>query len=164
MKSYLIEGKHSAKDIGNIASELQTNSGFRRCERVRIFYGALQDTNSIVPSQIEAHKDVLNLLVTDVTSENILIQCVVKHYGVDDTTNAKVVPLVLKAFYDVDALQEETIKKWHGSDSVENSFGGVDEEALKLVKEKATPFVAWLQQDDGDSSDSEDSSDSSDSA
>ena len=64
--------------------------------------------------------------------------------GGDALPLLKAVPLALKALYDVDAIEEEAVKAWHASDSVDAK-----------VKDKAKPFVVWLATADEDEDDDE---------
>ena len=75
----------------------------------------------------------------------------------------KLVPLVLKAFYDCDILSETTLISWFKAMAPsEHSDKKLTGDALALVKEKAAVFVHWLEQENEEASESS-NSDSSDS-
>ncbi|KAJ3417582.1 hypothetical protein HDV05_000039 [Chytridiales sp. JEL 0842] len=61
-------------------------------------------------------------------------------------------PLVLKAFYDEDLLDEEVVLAW--GDKVSKKF--VDKKTAAEIREKAGPFLNWLKEADEESEEEDD--------
>ena len=66
-------------------------------------------------------------------------------------------PVLIKQFYDEDALEEETILEWADEGRTEYTLDVVDEDTRAILRGEAEPVIAWLQDDseDDDSSDGE---------
>ncbi|KAK1417602.1 hypothetical protein QVD17_26732 [Tagetes erecta] len=71
-------------------------------------------------------------------SQLLLLRAVEDFCGKSNPNAVKEVPLVLKALYDVDILEEEYIVKWY-----EEGSSGVNKSSL--IWKNAKPFVEWLQ-------------------
>lgn len=66
-------------------------------------------------------------------------------------------PVMIKQFYDEDALEEETILEWAEEGRTEFTLGSVDEEIRAVLRGEAEPVVVWLQEADSDDEDDDDS-------
>nr|CAD1823363.1 unnamed protein product [Ananas comosus var. bracteatus] len=75
--------------------------------------------------------------VQDEASQLLLLQAIEVFCGKCRAEALKEVALVLKALYDADVLEEESIAQWYE----EGTAGGKSSKVLKNVK----PFVEWLQ-------------------
>ncbi|XP_020105740.1 eukaryotic translation initiation factor 5-like [Ananas comosus] len=75
--------------------------------------------------------------VQDEASQLLLLQAIEVFCGKCRAEALKEVALVLKALYDADVLEEESIAQWYE----EGTAGGKSSQVLKNVK----PFVEWLQ-------------------
>jgi translation initiation factor 5 len=62
-------------------------------------------------------------------------------------------PVMIKQFYDEDALEEETILEWADDGRSEYTLQAVDEESRAILRGEAEPVVNWLQEADSDSDD-----------
>lgn len=65
-------------------------------------------------------------------------------------------PVMIKQFYDEDALEEETILEWAEEGRTEFTLGSVDEEIRAVLRGEAEPVVVWLQAADSDDEDDDD--------
>jgi translation initiation factor 5 len=59
-------------------------------------------------------------------------------------------PVMMKQFYDEDALDEETILDWSDEGRSEYTFSSVDEETRAELRGEAEPLVIWLQEADSE--------------
>jgi translation initiation factor 5 len=64
-------------------------------------------------------------------------------------------PVMIKQFYDEDALAEETILEWADDGRTEFTLEEVDEESRAALRGEAEPVIAWLMEADSDSDDDE---------
>ena len=60
-------------------------------------------------------------------------------------------PVMIKQFYDEDALEEETIIEWSEDGRSEYTLDAVDEDTRAALRSEAEPVVVWLQEADSDS-------------
>lgn len=58
--------------------------------------------------------------------------------------------VMLKQFYDHDALEEETILEWADEGRSEYTLDAVDEETRAVLRGEAEPVVVWLQEADSE--------------
>ncbi|KAL8188971.1 hypothetical protein R6Q57_029491 [Mikania cordata] len=77
-------------------------------------------------------------------SQLLLLRAVEDFCGKSNPTAVKEVPLVLKALYDADILEEEYIVKWY-----EEGLSGGNKSSL--IWKNAKPFVEWLQSAESES-------------
>jgi hypothetical protein len=155
-------GKNDEEDLALQCVMAQTNGGFAPLDRTRILYPALEKLDKVGPSTITENAGLFKRIVKVDAAQLVLIGSVEMHYGMENTEMCKLVPLVLKAFYDCDVLSEATLISWFKAMAPsEHSDKKLTGDALALVKEKAAVFVHWLEQNEEDSDGSD--SDSSDS-
>lgn len=65
-------------------------------------------------------------------------------------------PVMIKQFYDEDALEEETILEWADDGRSDFTLDAVDEETRAVLRGEAEPVVVWLQEADSEDEDDED--------
>lgn len=93
--------------------------------------------------EVLKNKKYLAAAVPDEGAQVLLVKAI-EVFGSKCSAEAlKEVPVVLKALYDADILEEETIVQWYN----EAVAGGKNTQVLKNVK----PFVEWLQSADSES-------------
>ena len=155
-------GQNDEEDLALQCVMAQTNGGFAPLDRTRILYKALAKLDKVGPSSIESFKGLFKRVVKGEAAQLVLIGAIEMHYGIENPEMCKVVPLVLKAFFDCDLLSETTLISWFKAMAPsEHSDPQLTGDALALVKSKAAVFVHWLEQNEEEESDSD--SDSSDS-
>lgn len=79
-------------------------------------------------------------------AQEVLLVCIQTLCCVTNPELEKKLPVVLKAFYDLDLLEEEMIFKWH-----DKKPKGSSKEVMKKARAAALPFVTWLREADSDS-------------
>jgi translation initiation factor 5 len=88
------------------------------------------------------NKKYLAAAVPDEASQILLLQAIEAFCGKCSAEALKEVPVVLKALYDGDVLEEETILQWYN----EAVAAGKNSQAVKNAK----PVVEWLQSAESD--------------
>lgn len=68
-------------------------------------------------------------------------------------------PVLIKQFYDEDALAEETILEWADAGRTEYTLDVVDEDTRAALRGEAEPVVVWLQEAESEDDSDEDSED-----
>ena len=154
-------GKNDEEDLALQCVMAQTNGGFAPLDRTRILYKALAKLDKVGPTSIESFAGLFKRVVKGEAAQLVLIGAVEMHYGVDSTDLCKLVPLVLKAFFDHDILSESILIGWFKAMAPsEHSDPNLTGDALALVKSKAAVFVHWLEENDEEESGSDSGSDS----
>lgn len=92
--------------------------------------------------EVVKNKKYLAVAVPDEGAQTLLVQAIEAFGGKCNPEALKEVPVVLKALYDGDILDEETIVDWY-NDAV---AAGKDSQVVKNAK----PFVEWLQSAESD--------------
>ncbi|GJN00678.1 hypothetical protein PR202_ga17874 [Eleusine coracana subsp. coracana] len=87
--------------------------------------------------EVMKNKKYLAAAVPDEESQTFLVRAIEEFGGKCSAEALKEVPVVLKALYDGDVLEEETIVEWYDAAVA----AGRDSQVLKNAK----PFVEWLQ-------------------
>uniref|UniRef100_A0A0D3H5A2 W2 domain-containing protein n=1 Tax=Oryza barthii TaxID=65489 RepID=A0A0D3H5A2_9ORYZ len=93
--------------------------------------------------EVVKKKKFLSAAVPDEASQMVLLQALVAFGAKSSPEAVKEVPIVLKALYDGDVLDEEVITQWYN----ESVAGGKESQVVKNAK----PFVEWLQSADSES-------------
>uniref|UniRef100_A0A0E0E5W3 W2 domain-containing protein n=1 Tax=Oryza meridionalis TaxID=40149 RepID=A0A0E0E5W3_9ORYZ len=93
--------------------------------------------------EVVKKKKFLAAAVPDEASQMVLLQALVAFGAKSSPEAVKEVPIVLKALYDGDVLDEEVITQWYN----ESVAGGKESQVVKNAK----PFVEWLQSADSES-------------
>jgi hypothetical protein len=89
------------------------------------------------------------------TAQTVVLVCIERLCGERfEEALLKKAPHVLKAFYDLDLLEEEAIVHWSEKKSKTNN-----REVSKKVKKAAEPFITWLKEADEDDSEGDDEDD-----
>jgi translation initiation factor 5 len=93
--------------------------------------------------EVLKNKKYLSAAVPDEGAQMLLLQAIEEFCGKCSAEALKEVPVVLKALYDGDVLEEETIVQWYN----QAVAAGKNSQVLKNAK----PFVEWLQSAESDS-------------
>ncbi|XP_066321236.1 eukaryotic translation initiation factor 5 [Miscanthus floridulus] len=97
--------------------------------------------------EVVKNKKYLAVAVPDEAAQTLLVQAIEVFGGKCNPEALKEVPVVLKALYDGDILEEETIVDWYNTAVA----AGKDSQVIKNAK----PFVEWLQSAESEEEDDE---------
>ena len=97
--------------------------------------------------EVVKNKKYLAVAVPDEAAQTLLVQAIEAFGGKCNPEALKEVPVVLKALYDGDILEEETIVDWYNAAVA----AGKDSQVVKNAK----PFVEWLQSAESEEEDDE---------
>lgn len=97
--------------------------------------------------EVVKNKKYLAVAVPDEAAQVLLVQAIEAFGGKCNPEVLKEVPVVLKALYDGDILEEETIVDWYNAAVA----AGKDSQVVKNAK----PFVEWLQSAESEEEDDE---------
>ena len=94
--------------------------------------------------EVAKKKNYLEAVTQDGGSQMVLLHAIESFSAKANPQAAKEVPLVLKALYDEDVLEEEIILEWYNQGLV---AGNKSSQIWKIVK----PFIEWLQNAESES-------------
>lgn len=103
-----------------------------------------------IVKQIETNAALFKKMVTSEKHQKSLLGGIERFVGIVHPDLVPAVPKILMAFYQVDVLEEETIKQW--GTHVSKKY--VDRETSKKVRKASEPFLKWLEE--AEDSDEED--------
>lgn len=132
------------KGVG--AKELLASLSGSHQEKVNAIYEALLDgVEKGFSKHVLKKKNYLAAVVAEgEDSQLVLLRAIEEFCGKTNPTAVKEVPLVLKALYDVDILEEEYVVKWY-----EEGLSGGNKSSQ--IWKNAKPFVEWLQSAESES-------------
>jgi len=111
-----------------------------------------------VAGQFKTHKKIFKKAVKGGPSHpTLLLLCIEELVGVIEPKLMSRTPIILNQIYDLDILDEKTILDWAMSPP-ESSYL-VPKQTAGDIRNAATPFITWLQEDSDDDSDSASSED-----
>jgi len=113
----------------------------------RILTAIFASTTQDLQADIKSNQQLLVAVINNSDAQMNLLRYLETLCGTTNTTLATKFALVLKDLYDADLVEEETVLKWSQS------------EVLPLIKEKATPFLKWLNEAEEESSGEEEEED-----
>lgn len=138
--------------IAEEVANQQMASALKSHDKLKIFTKAvINPTNFFKEKTIETYAPV----VQKITKGNELMERhligALESICLDKPKNF---PVMLKQFYDEEALEENVILKWAFDGRTEFTLEVVDEDARAALRAEAEPFISWLEDsDDSDSSD-----------
>nr|XP_043614921.1 eukaryotic translation initiation factor 5-like [Erigeron canadensis] len=149
-------GNASPKKLVDIAKEnlkknvgpkeiLETLSGSHQ-ENASALYEALLDgvEKGFAKHLLKKKSYLAAIVVEGEDSQLVLLRAIEEFCGKSNPSAVKEVPLILKALYDADILEEEYVVKWY-----EEGLNG--ENKRSSIWKNAKPFVEWLQSAESES-------------
>lgn len=152
-KKFLLENPGaSPEEVVELVINQQMASALKSHDKVHIFVCATITSEFFKEKQIPKYAPVIALI----TNGNLIMErhLIAALEGIC-IGNPKHFPVMLKQFYDEDALDEDAILDWAVEGRNEYTLDCVDEESRAVLRGEAEPVVVWLQDDDSEEEDDE---------
>lgn len=147
-RKYLEENPDaSVDDIVEIVTNQQMASALKAHDKIHIFIRAAITPDFYKEKEVEKYAPVIEKLTNGKPIMERRVIAALEGICVDKPKNF---PVLIKQFYDEDALEEDTILEWAAEGRNEYTLDEVDEEARAALRGEAEPVVVWLQEDDSD--------------
>ena len=138
----------SVGDISEVVTNQQMASALKSHDRVSIFIRASITPQFFKNKEIEKYAPVVSKIAN---GNKIIERHLIASLELMCMEKPKNFPVMIKQFYDEDALEEETIIEWAEDGRSEYTLEAVDEETRAALRGEAEPVVVWLQEADSDS-------------
>lgn len=138
----------SVDDIIDVVTNQQMASALKAHDRIKIFVRAAITPQFFKNKEIEKYSPVVSKLAN---GNKIIERHLIATLEFLSIEKPKNFPVMIKQFYDEDALEEETIIEWAEDGRSEYTLDAVDEETRAALRGEAEPVVVWLQEADSDS-------------
>jgi len=143
----------SVDDIVEVVTNQQMASALKAQDKVHIFSRAAITPQFYKNNEIEKYAPVVSKIAN---GSKIIERHLIASLEFLSIEKPRNFPIMIKQFYDEDALEEETIIDWAEDGRSEYTIVAVDEETRAALRGEAEPVVVWLQEADSDSEDEED--------
>ncbi|KAL3899135.1 MAG: hypothetical protein SGARI_006521, partial [Bacillariaceae sp.] len=143
----------SANEIVEVVTNQQMASALKAHDKIHILIRAA------ITDQFFKNKEVEKFApaVAKITNGNEQIERhLISALELASKDKPKNFAVMLKQFYDEDALEETTILLWAGDGRSTFTLEAVDEDTRAALRSEAEPVVVWLQEADSDSDSDED--------
>ena len=147
-KVFLLENdNYSNPQLIEFVTNQQMASSLKSFDKIHILVQAAITSNFFKQNEIQKFAPV----VADIASGNKAMErhliAALEGICVDKPKNF---PVMIKQFYDEDALEEETILEWADDGRSEYTLKDLDEETRAKLRGEAEPLIVWLQEADSD--------------
>jgi len=147
-RKYLEENPEaSADDIVEVVTNQQMASALKTHDKIQIVVRAAITPMFFQNKEVEKYAPVVSAFTKGKPLLERQVIAALEAICVDKPKNF---PVLIKQFYDADALEEDTILEWAAEGRNEYTLDEVDEEARAVLRGEAEPVVVWLQDADSD--------------
>jgi translation initiation factor 5 len=147
-RKYLDENPEaSADDIVEVVTNQQMASALKAHDKIHIFVRAAITPMFFQNKEVEKYAPVIGKFTKGKPFVERQVIAALEAICVDKPKNF---PVLIKQFYDEDALEEDTILEWAAEGRNEYTLDEVDEESRAALRGEAEPVVVWLQDADSD--------------
>ena len=143
----------SAHDIVETVTNQQMASALKAHDKIHILVRAAITPQFFKEKEIEKYAPAVAKIAN---GNRIIERHLISSLELLCKDKPKNFAVMLKQFYDEDALDEDTILEWAGEGRTDYTLEAVDEDARAALRGEAEPVVVWLQEADSDSDDDED--------
>lgn len=137
----------SADDVVEVVTNQQMASALKTHDKIQIFVRAAITPMFFQNKEVEKYAPVVSAFTKGKPLLERQVIAALEAICVDKPKNF---PVLIKQFYDEDALEEDTILEWAAEGRNEYTLDEVDEEARAALRGEAEPVVVWLQDADSD--------------
>uniref|UniRef100_A0A7S1D9Q5 W2 domain-containing protein n=1 Tax=Cyclophora tenuis TaxID=216820 RepID=A0A7S1D9Q5_CYCTE len=153
-KKYIADNSDvSAADLAEVITNQQMASALKSHDKVHIAVQSVLTPQFFKQNEVEKYAPVFS----EITNGNSIMErhliAALEAFSIE---KPKSFPVLIKQFYDEDALEEDTILEWAGEGRNDYTLESVDEETRAVLRAEAEPVVVWLQEADSDDEDDED--------
>ena len=159
LRAFVADGNDDDVEIVRKICELQTFSGLTPLQRIHIAYRCFFEEKTF--AEFSKKLDVMGALASEFGKLGqleilaCLEQSVVRGKALEKSTSLATSPLVVKAMFDADGIEELTIMDWFNGDPNTD----ISPSAWKSLKSKVQPIVTWLAEAESSSGEDDDESD-----
>ena len=145
----------SANEIIEVVTNQQMASSLKTHDKIHIFVRAAITPQFFKNKEIQKYAPVAAKIAN---GNKIIERHLIASLEFLCKEKPKNFPVMIKQFYDEDALEEETILEWADEGRTDFTLHVVDEETRAALRSEAEPVVVWLQEADSEDegSDSDD--------
>jgi len=153
-KEYLETNPEASVDeIVEVVVNQQMASALKSFDKIQILLRATITENFFEHKEIEKVAPIVSKITN---GSNIMERHLIAALEGLCISRPKVFPVMIKQFYDEDALEEDNIIEWAGEGRTDFTLDKVDEDTRAALRAEADPVVNWLMEDsDSDDSDSD---------
>jgi translation initiation factor 5 len=145
--------KASVKEIVDVVTNQQMASALKAHDKIHILIRAAITPQFFKNKEIEKYAPA----VAKIASGNKIIERhMISSLELISMDKPKNFAVMIKQFYDEDALDEGTILEWADDGRSDFTLDAVDEDSRAALRGEAEPVVVWLQEADSDSEDESD--------
>ncbi len=101
-------------------------------------------------------KALLSKMASDESGQKLFLACLEHMLTEEEPSLLPKAPLVMKALYDEDILEEESIIAWHEGGPKLNKRLGISEAQGAAIRKAADPLVTWLKEAEEEDDEDED--------
>jgi translation initiation factor 5 len=143
----------SAADIAELVTNQQMASALKSHDKIHIFLRAAITPQFFKNKEIEKYAPAAEKIAN---GNKIIQRHLIASLEFLCKDKPKNFPVMIKQFYDEDALEEETILEWSDEGRSEFTLDAVDEDTRAVLRGEAEPVVVWLQEADSEEESDED--------
>ncbi len=152
-RKYLEENpKASITDIVELVTNQQMASALKAHDKIHILVRAAITSQFFKNKEIEKYAPVIKKIAN---GNKIIERHLIASLEFICMDKPKNFPVMIKQFYDEDALEEETILEWADDGRSEFTLAVIDEDTRAALRGEAEPVVVWLQEADSEEEDSD---------
>ena len=152
-KTFLSENPNAPpEDIAEVVVNQQMASALKSYDKVHIFIRAAITLDFFKNKEIPKYAPALSIITN---SNPIMERHLIAAMEAKCVEKPKIFPVMIKQFFDEDALEEDVILEYASEGRSEYTLDVVDEDTRAVLRGEMEPLVVWLQEADSDDSDEE---------